>query len=150
MNNAPPIIGALEFFAYENESILVEMNNNDEALDLLRSPLSGKVILIFSPTLDIQVLKFDATNVAVVQIHSVYEAHKIIKSINSVVDYTIINRIDMMDLNLSPKERGAQQSAYIGMLTSPKVLRGSNLIVTSSHRERSIETRVTKHLNLRH
>lgn len=149
MNIAPPIVGSLEFSGLANESILVEINDDQDVLVLLKNPLNGKVILIFSPVTDSEFGDFDASQCAVMKMDSVYEVYKIIKDLKVELDFYIIDRIDMMDTNLASRERGAQQSAYIGMLSNKKILRGANLIVTSCHRERSIEQRVTRYLSLK-
>ena len=148
---APPHIGPLEFEGISNELILVELDADADGHDLLRSALAGKLILIFSPNIDIHLDKKDGDYeyAVMVQADSVYKIFNYLRYMQAKLDYIVVDRIDMMDIELTPKERGAQQNAFIGMLSAPKNLRGCNIIVTSSFQEETIKKKSSRFLNLK-
>lgn len=108
-------------------------------------------MLIFSPCIDVDldINNNDFSYAVIVQTDSVYKIYNYLKDMQCKLEYIIVDRIDLMDNELSPKERGAQQNAFIGMLASPKNLRGGNLIVTSSFQEQTIKKKSSRFLNLK-
>jgi len=148
-HEAPPVLGELEFSGLVNELVLVEVDPDSQLLETLRLPLNGKINIIFSSTNDLYVDRFEGNSTVIYQAKSVYEVYKFMTKFNVDVDYFVIDRIDMFDETLSPKEKGAQQSAYIQMCASPKNLRSSNLIVTSANQETTLRKKANKYLNLR-
>ena len=150
MKTAPPIIGPLEFAGLKNSVILVEMDEEDNMLSLLREPTSGKNNIIFSPQeFSITEFKFNFVNTAFVFNTSIATIHRMVKAVKSDVDYYIIDRVDLMNLEFSKRESGSQIKAYISMLCSPLTLCGANLIVTSCNSEYTIREIADVFLNLR-
>jgi len=153
-HNAPPIVGSMDFLAMQNEFILVEMDNNGDIFHLLREPLSGKININFSAALELeQTPDFDFSRTVIVKAKSVYSIFNAVKSMPpeyaAAYDYLIIDRIDMMDNELSPRERGSQQAAFISMIAAPQFLKGKNVIVTSANKELSIRKRASSFFDLR-
>lgn len=89
-----------------------------------------------------------------------WKAHKIIQIIRTIQRVSknwqdeimninfLIHRIDMMDLDLSKMERGSIRKGMIGQL-SKKILKGSNVIITSSQEEYLLREICDLHINLR-
>ncbi len=149
MKEAPPIIGALEFACLTNEIILVEHDEEDHGLSLLTEAISGKNNIIFSNHAPPTIEGYDAEHSALVQSDSIYKAHKIMRAVNVPMDFYIIHRIDLMDLLLHPRERGARISAYLSMMTSRKILQGANVLITSAKMEYKIREIANRYINLR-
>jgi len=151
MIKAPIIVGPLEFDGIENELILVELDDTTEGINALRPVLANKLILIFSPMIDVNhdCHNADFRYAVCVQVDSVYKIYNYLKEMQCKLDYILVDRIDMMDAELSPKERGAQQNAFICMLSAPKNLRGGNIIVTSANDEQSLKKKASRYLNLK-
>lgn len=147
-HNAPPILSPLEFDGLVNEFILIEVDPDSQLLETLHGPLSGKINIIFSSSTEFYSGKFDGSSTVIREAKSVYDVYKFMKAINVDVDYFIIDRLDILDSGLSPKERGAQQNAFLQMCASPAILRDSNLIVTSASNEQTVRKKVNRYLNL--
>jgi len=149
-HTAPIIPGPLEFDGLENELIFIEVDEDAE-VSLLGSALWGKVMLIFSPAIDIElgINNNDFEYSVVVQVDSTYKIYNYLKNMRCKLDFIVVDRIDMLDNELNPKERGAQQAAFINMLAAPNNLRGANLIVTSSFQEQNIKKKSSRYLNLK-
>lgn len=60
----------------------------------------------------------------------------------------LIHRIDMMDIDMSKKDRGLIRVGMLGQL-SKKILKGSNVIITSSQEEYRLRDMCDLHINLR-
>jgi hypothetical protein len=150
MKEAPPIVGPLEFAGLSNSVILIEKDEDDESLSLLREPMCGKNNIIFSSD-PICVLpkKFNAEFTANATVKSIAMVHRMIKSIDNPVDFYLIDRVDLMNLDFSKRERGSQMKAYISMLCSHKTLRGANLIVTSCNSEYTLREVADVFISLR-
>jgi hypothetical protein len=148
-HNAPPILSQLEFDGLVNEFILIEVDPDSQLLETLHGPLSGKINIIFSSSTEFYSGKFDGSSTVIREAKSVYDVYKFMKAINVDVDYFIIDRIDILDSGLSPKEKGAQQNAFLCMISSPLILRDSNLLVTSANQEQTIRKKATRYLNLK-
>lgn len=149
MNHAPIIIGPLEFSGMQNQTVLVEHDEEDLILDLLSKALSGKDNIIFSANLEVEAIGFNGENSCLVKTDSIYKIYKGIKKLPPLFEFIILNQIDMMDLQLNNKERGAQQAGFVAMLNSPNNLRGAVLIVSSCKAEYNLREKVNKYINLR-
>jgi len=156
MKQAPPIIGPLEFSGLKGKLILIEHDSEDESLILIQRAIHGTCNMVYSPTKDVEIHGFNADFTVVIKQQSIYKTHQVMKSLAkeekelcSIADFHIIARLDMMDLNLPTRERGAQQAAFLAMIASPQILRDSNLIVTSARNEMKLRERADVFLNLR-
>lgn len=144
MRQAPPIIGQLEFSGMENNIILIEHDEEDCSLDLMGSAIADKVNVIFTP----HEFRFNANHSVAVMVDSVSRIYNIMRGLIA-VDLYIINRIDLMNLEFSKKERGAQVKAFVSMMCSPRMLQGGNLIATSGKSEYTLREIADTYLNLR-
>lgn len=149
MKIAPPIIGPLEFSGIKNNIILVEHDEEDCGIDLLSKVLSCRMNMVFTPNEFTKQSNWNSETTGVLLIDSIAKIHRCIKNIAVSLDFFVINRIDLMDLNFSKKEKGAQTKAYISMLCSKKILRDANVIVTSGKSEYTIREIASNYLNLR-
>jgi len=151
MKDAPPILGPLDFAGLKNNIILIEHDDDDCSIDLIRKAIETEVNIIFTPSsykeamigrgLDFTALSF---------VDSIAKVRPIIKSINGIdINFYVINRIDMMDLEFNKKEKGAQTNAYLSMLCSKQLLRNANVIVTSAKSEYKIREIADKFISLR-
>lgn len=141
---AAPILGELEFEGMSDKLILVE--HEEENFDLVKRPLFGKVILLFTPILSSAP---EWPNLIAVQTDSIYKITKSVRQLSKdSFDWIIIDRIDLMDLDLCKKSRGAQIKGHLSML-SPKILQGKNIIVTSHSTEYMLRELADQFLNLR-
>ncbi len=147
MKMAPPILGQLEFAGMTNQLILVEHDEEDDSLSLLARVLSGKINIIFSQE-DHTLVDFNAEHSVIFSVSSIARIKKMMQVIPS-VDHFVINRIDMMDTNFDKRQRGAQVSAHLSMLCSPRLLRDANVIITSAKSEYKIREIADKFISLR-
>lgn len=149
-HEASIVVGPLEFEGLSNELIFVEIDQEADALGLLKNPLSGKVSIIFMPRIEYNIHpNYDFTSSVFININSLYEAYKAMRDLRVDIDYFIIDRIDHMDTTLHARERGIQQAAFISMIAAPKILRGSNLVITSSYSEQTLKKKADRCLNLK-
>lgn len=148
---APVVLGPLEFEGLKNELILIEVDQDSETCDLLRQSLSGKLTLIFSPSIDVRLDKnYDEYSYSVVvRADSVYQIFNYLKDMQARLEFIVVDRLDMMDTELSPKERGAQQAAFLQMLAMPSRLKKGNIIVTSSNSEDGLKKKCDRYLYLK-
>lgn len=149
MKHAPPIIGRHEFAGLKNALILIEHDPEDESLILISKAIDGDVNIIYSSDIDFGYSGFNSDFTVATKVDSVYRIQKAIKSVELDLNYHIIHRLDMMDSKLGPRERGAQQAAFMSMIAQSKILRDSNLIVTSVRHEYKLRERADVFLNLR-
>lgn len=151
MHEAPPIIGRLEFYGLTNQIILVEHDEEVCGISLIESPINGKNNIIFSGVNEgINTLTWDASCSARIQSESLYHSYRILKSMEqNPFDFIIIRRIDVMDLGLHVRERGARIAAYLAMMSSRKILQGANVVITSAKSEYNIRKIANLYLNLR-
>lgn len=148
MHKAPPILGPGDFMGIENNIILVEHNDDDCSLDLLANAISERVNIAYQAC-DVRIgCAANYRTSAVVQADSIYQVYKCVK-LSEPVDFFIINRIDMMDIDMRKLQRGAQMAAYISMLAARKILRGSNVIVTSAKQEHKLREIADRFIDLR-
>ena len=151
-HEAPPIIGPGDFMGMRNQIILIEHDDEDFSMDHLDSVMDGKVNIWFTPRPDAPTSKKPidgATTVIVTNVSSVSRVYHYMKTNTAFIDSYVIERIDEMNLDLPKKNRGALVSANLSMMASPKILRGANLIITSTQTEYAIRGIANKFLNLR-
>jgi len=150
MKEAPPILGKLEFAGRKNNIILIEHDEDDELFTLLNVPIGDKTTIVFTPNVYNDNYKHITCNAAIVSnCHSISRVVKCIKGIEVSPELYIIDRIDMMDIGLSKRPRGAQICAYVSMMASHKVLRGATAIITSCQIEHRIRTIADQFISLR-
>ena len=149
MKEAPPIIGPMEFAGYSNSMFLVEHDEDDCGLNLICSAITGKNNIIFSNHTPPTIHGYDAMYSAYVQSDSLYKVNKIIRSLDASMDFFIIHRIDLMDLILHPRERGARIAAFLSMMCNKKFLRDANVVITSAKSEYKIREIANRYINLR-
>ncbi len=148
---APPIIGGLDLFGISGKLILIEHDEEDCPIDLIWKAISGKVNIIFQPGVVQEFTKKDgASTTAMLAIGSISKIKKAISLLsNRKVDTFVINRIDLMDDKLNKRVRGSQMSAYLSMISSPRILLDANVIVTSVNAEHRIREIADKFISLR-
>lgn len=150
MHEAPPVLSPIEFAGMQNQVILMEMDHESDHIDILDCCIKGKNNIIYSPDFHFgnrEGYEFSA----ICTVDSVVKINNIISRLIHPVDYHIIHRIDLMDLSFGCKrKRGEQVKAWLSMMCSPKILKGSNLIVTSENTEYTIREKIASmFLNMR-
>ena len=142
---APPVIGPMDLLGIEGKIILIE--GYDNMMDDLENTIKDKCNIILSASPN-NLSNLELPSSVHVQIKSIYSAVKIMRACTVDIDNFIIDRIDMLDLNVNKRVRGSQIKAYLSML-SPKILRSRNLIVTSCQHEYTIRNIADKYISLR-
>lgn len=148
MKIAPPVLGKLDLLGLTGKILLVEHDEEDCGLDLIGKAIDGKVNIIFRPGSPYDVPTFNAEHTAIITVDSVARIQKMMSSLKWVETF-VIDRIDMMDSKFDKRARGSQISAYLSMITSPRILRDSNVIVTSVNSEYRLREIADKYYNLR-
>lgn len=142
---APPVIGKMDLLGISNKLILVEAEDSFRAI---HPCIKDETNIIFCHNSD-DVIYEGMQDSAIVTVESIYRVYDIVKKLNSEVDNYIIHKIDWLDLELSKRVRGSQVKAYLSMLSSPKILRGANLIVTSCQTEYTVRDIADVFFNLK-
>jgi hypothetical protein len=145
MNEAPPIISPLEFAGISNRLILIECDEEDNAISLLRKGIENLSCVFYTNEEQDLIVATSAVDFILDDISKIC---RMIKRISNTTHFHIIHRIDLMNLSLSKKARGSQIKGHLSML-SPRVLLGSNVIVTSCRDEYSIREIADVFINLR-
>lgn len=143
--HAPNIMWDLDLAGVSNQLILIEHQNDHSCFKFM----SGKNNIIFSPSEFSCSKDFDARNTVAVVTDSVTKIHKAMKFMSECeFDFVVIDRVDMMNINLHRMTRGSLVKAYLSMLSSKSILRGANLIVTSPRIETNIRGFSNKHYTI--
>lgn len=148
-HQAPPILGPLEFYGLENKIILIEHGEQTETfnpINLYKQCLDEKLILSFGSHLIGMTL--GAYHIHV-NTDSIYKTSRSIREAGGQFDFFLIDQVQLMDVNLHKKDRGAQIKAHLSMVSSKKILKGSNIIITSTESEYSLRDIADKFYNLK-
>jgi hypothetical protein len=127
--------------------ILIEVNENQGVEDMMHS-MGDQDAIIYTPT-EVEFGRLDKyfcnlQNKVAIDCGSIKTAMRIMGEIKHTPDFHIINRIDMMDIDLPKRKRGTKIIASLARMMSEKILRGSCLIVISGRSEYRIREMADK------
>lgn len=145
---SPPVIGPMDFMGLEGKLILIQF---DDWRDFVHAIPKDRPTIIITPSADHAPAqhsdKLDPDT-------AIIDADKIQKICKGIFDSAgininyIINRIDLMDLDITPLNRGWVRKGNLMKLTE-RVLKGSNIFITSESDEPMLEEMCDKRYDLR-
>jgi hypothetical protein len=133
----------------QGKLILIEINNDKDVSDILGS-FKGNT-LIYSPV-EVKAMAVRDQDKAIIECLSIRRAKAIMMELaknEGELDFHVINRIDMMDIDVDKRERGSRIIACLSRMTSEKNLRGACLVVVSGKSEYRIREMADKLLDLK-
>lgn len=142
--NAAPLLWQLDLASIEGKLILVEL----ELLEEILPSLQGRALIVFSNLPDEFgdcFVRAEGISKIVLSIQRTCKEFSKDERIN--INF-LIHGIDMMDLNLDNRRRGSLRKGMLSMLPS-RILKGANVIVTSSQEEYMLRELCDRHINLR-
>lgn len=139
--NAPDILGKLDLAAIHGELILIELEILEDLLPAI-DPLSC-IIFSAASVFGGFALRIESTELSPI-IRSIQKTCKD-QEIN--INF-IIHEIDHMDLDKDKRSRGALHKGLLSQLPK-RLLKGSNVIITSTREEYSIRELADRFINLR-
>lgn len=146
MIQSPRIMSPIEFSGLVNKIILIECDEEDNAIELIYEAIKENVCVYYSKEKQ-DLIKTKKETISIF-CDDINKATKCIRRISSDAGFHIIHRIDLMNLSLTKKIRGSQIKAYISMLSN-NILRGSNVIITSCRDEYTLREIADQYINLR-
>jgi len=148
--NAPEIPSKLDFHGYENKIILVE--GEEDVLTQLKNLYRDSTFVFFTPrieeaaTISDEIEKNNCTGY-VAECHKIFDARKLILRLES-VDFYIIHRIDLMDLDVCKKLKGSLTKSNVSLMHA-RALKNATLILTSCTHEHMLRELADKTINLK-
>jgi hypothetical protein len=147
---APEIPSRIDFTGFENKIILVE--GEEDVLLQLKNLFSDGSFIFFTPRIEeVSVVadEIESRNgkAYAAEVHKIFQARNFMAKLEG-VDFYIIHRIDLMDLDVCKKMKGSLTKSNVSLM-HPRCLKNATLILTSCTHEHMLRGLADKTINLK-
>lgn len=141
---APETLQLSDFFACQNQLFLITSDNEEPLHSFARLDLSEKTILFFTTHDADTNVTFPGARVAKIQIRTWVQVGIFLRHVVMPIDFIVLDRVDLWDLDKSKKRKGALRTAILSSLT-PNFLQGTNVVVTLMGEDVGLKKLCDKH-----